>query len=81
MRSNYSFNLLSQPERNQLRYRQMHSTSERNTKVNSKDLAISGVYQEVLQMSVSDSQQVGGCREDTHTLDELVLDSDKRRRG
>ena len=81
VRSDYSFNLLSQAEWHEFWNGQLDSASKSNAKVNSKHLAISGIHKEVLQVPVANSNQIGCNGESGHALDELILDGDEGSRG
>ena len=79
--SNDSLNLLSQSERHHLGKGKLSTAAKSDSKVDTEDFTVSGVDQEVLQVPVTHSDQVGSDREGGHTLDKLILDCDESSRG
>jgi len=75
---NHTFDLLSKTERHEFWNDQLHAAAESDSKIDSKDLTIGCVNQEVFKMTITDADQVRCDREDCHRFDELVLDCDER---
>ena len=59
----------------------MDITSEGNSKINAQYFSICDVDQKVVQVTITDSNQVGGNTENGHALDELVFDCQECRTG
>ena len=55
----------------------MYSTSESYSKIYAKDFTVCCIHQEILEMPITDADQVRGNRESCHALDELILYRDE----
>jgi hypothetical protein len=83
-RSLYSYwgsqiaNAFGQPERNQLRNRQLDACSKGITKINHYQISRGSLYEEILEVSVSDSEDIGDETDGGVVGDEPVFDMQKR---
>ena len=81
MRCDDSFNLHCQSEGNQFRNHDVHATAKGNAEVNAQHLSISSVNQEILEVTIADSNEIRRNTKYSDAFNELVFNSEKRSRG
>ena len=77
MRGYHALDLLREAERHQLRDAQLEAWAESDTEVNTKDLTVWGVYQEILQMAITDTYEVRGDTEGGEGFYKLVFNGEE----